>query len=67
MRWGPGPVFVYECVTNAHRWQTYAARSFRRGFASFGHGHDRVVEQRDSARGLGSRIRTARRVLLLRI
>jgi ABC-type transport system involved in multi-copper enzyme maturation permease subunit len=27
MRWGPGPVFVYECVTNARRWQTYAARS----------------------------------------
>jgi ABC-type transport system involved in multi-copper enzyme maturation permease subunit len=27
MRWGPGPVFVYECVTDARRWQTFAARS----------------------------------------
>ncbi len=28
MRWGPGPVFVYECVTSARRWQNYAVRSF---------------------------------------
>src|SRR5271168_1419079 len=27
MRWGPGPVFIYECLTNARRWQTYALRS----------------------------------------
>ncbi|MFI5459084.1 MAG: ABC transporter permease [Isosphaerales bacterium] len=28
MRWGLGPVFIYECLTNSRRWQTYAARSF---------------------------------------
>jgi ABC-type transport system involved in multi-copper enzyme maturation permease subunit len=27
MRWGLGPVFIYECLTNSRRWQTYAARS----------------------------------------
>jgi ABC-type transport system involved in multi-copper enzyme maturation permease subunit len=26
-RWGLGPVFVYECVTAARRWQTYAGRA----------------------------------------
>jgi ABC-type transport system involved in multi-copper enzyme maturation permease subunit len=25
-RWTPGPVFVFECVTAARRWQTYAGR-----------------------------------------
>jgi len=28
MRWGLGPVFIYECLTSSRRWQTYAARSF---------------------------------------
>ncbi|MFI5459085.1 MAG: ABC transporter permease subunit [Isosphaerales bacterium] len=28
MRWGLGPVFIYECLTGSRRWQTYAARSF---------------------------------------
>jgi ABC-type transport system involved in multi-copper enzyme maturation permease subunit len=28
MRWGLGPVFIYECVANSRRWQTYAIRSF---------------------------------------
>ncbi len=27
MRWGPGPVFLYECVANSRRWQTYALRA----------------------------------------
>jgi ABC-type transport system involved in multi-copper enzyme maturation permease subunit len=27
MRWGPGPVFVYECLANSRRWQTYALRA----------------------------------------
>ena len=27
MRWGLGPVFIYECLTNSRRWQTYALRS----------------------------------------
>jgi ABC-type transport system involved in multi-copper enzyme maturation permease subunit len=27
MRWGLGPVFVYECLANSRRWQIYAARS----------------------------------------
>ncbi len=27
MRWGLGPVFIYECLANARRWQTYATRS----------------------------------------
>jgi hypothetical protein len=27
-RWGLGPVFVYESILNARRWQVYAARSF---------------------------------------
>jgi ABC-type transport system involved in multi-copper enzyme maturation permease subunit len=27
MRWGLGPVFIYECVTSSRRWQTYLARS----------------------------------------
>jgi hypothetical protein len=27
MRWGPGPVFIYECLVNARRWQTYALRT----------------------------------------
>ena len=27
MRWGLGPVFFYECLTNSRRWQTYAIRS----------------------------------------
>ena len=27
MRWGPGPVFIYECLANSRRWQTYALRS----------------------------------------
>jgi ABC-type transport system involved in multi-copper enzyme maturation permease subunit len=28
MRPSLGPVFIYECIANARRWQTYAARSF---------------------------------------
>src|SRR5437868_5067885 len=28
MHWGPGPVFVYECLAIARRWQIYVARSF---------------------------------------
>ena len=28
MRWGLGPVFIYECLTSSRRWQTYAARCF---------------------------------------
>jgi len=28
MRWGLGPVFIYDCLTSSRRWQTYAARSF---------------------------------------
>jgi ABC-type transport system involved in multi-copper enzyme maturation permease subunit len=28
MRWGPGPVFVYECIADSRRWQFYAARAF---------------------------------------
>ncbi len=27
MRWGLGPVFLYECVASSRRWQTYAVRS----------------------------------------
>jgi ABC-type transport system involved in multi-copper enzyme maturation permease subunit len=27
MRWGPGPVFIYECLVNSRRWQTYALRA----------------------------------------
>src|SRR5579875_3058858 len=27
MRWGLGPVFLYECLANSRRWQTYALRS----------------------------------------
>ena len=27
MRWGLGPVFIYECLANSRRWQTYAIRS----------------------------------------
>jgi ABC-type transport system involved in multi-copper enzyme maturation permease subunit len=27
MRWGLGPVFLYECLTSSRRWQTYALRS----------------------------------------
>jgi ABC-type transport system involved in multi-copper enzyme maturation permease subunit len=27
MRWGVGPVFIYECLANSRRWQTYALRS----------------------------------------
>ncbi len=27
MRWGLGPVFLYECLANSRRWQTYAIRS----------------------------------------
>src|ERR1700761_1037831 len=27
MRWGPGPVFIYECLASSRRWQTYAIRS----------------------------------------
>jgi ABC-type transport system involved in multi-copper enzyme maturation permease subunit len=27
MRWGLGPVFIYECLANSRRWQTYAVRS----------------------------------------
>jgi ABC-type transport system involved in multi-copper enzyme maturation permease subunit len=54
MRWGPGPVFVYECVTNARRWQTYAARSFGvavllLGMVAIAWANDGVV-QRISAR-----------------
>jgi ABC-type transport system involved in multi-copper enzyme maturation permease subunit len=28
MRWGLSPVFIYECLANSRRWQTYAIRSF---------------------------------------
>ncbi len=28
MRWGLGPVFIYECLTNSRRRQTYAIRAF---------------------------------------
>ncbi len=27
MRWGLGPVFIYECLANSRRWQTYALRA----------------------------------------
>jgi ABC-type transport system involved in multi-copper enzyme maturation permease subunit len=27
MRWGLGPVFIYECLANSRRWQNYAIRS----------------------------------------
>jgi ABC-type Na+ efflux pump permease subunit len=27
MRWGPGPVFFYECLIGSRRWQTYAIRA----------------------------------------
>ena len=27
MHWGPGPVFVFECITSARRWQVYAVRA----------------------------------------
>ena len=27
LRWGPGPVFVYEAIAAARRWQSYALRS----------------------------------------
>ncbi len=27
MRWGLGPVFLYECLANSRRWLTYALRS----------------------------------------
>ncbi len=27
MRWGLGPVFLYECLAHSRRWQTYALRS----------------------------------------
>ncbi len=27
MRWGLGPVFLYECLANSRRWQTYALRA----------------------------------------
>lgn len=27
IRFGPGPVFLYECITAARRWQIYAGRS----------------------------------------
>src|SRR5947209_77918 len=27
-RWGPGPVYVYESILGARRWQVYASRSF---------------------------------------
>ena len=27
MRVGLGPVFIYECLANSRRWQTYALRS----------------------------------------
>ncbi len=27
MRWGPGPVFIYECLATSRRWQTYALRA----------------------------------------
>ncbi len=27
MRWGLSPVFIYECLANSRRWQTYAVRA----------------------------------------
>ena len=27
MRWRLSPVFIYECLANSRRWQTYAIRS----------------------------------------
>ncbi len=27
MRFGPGPVFIYECLSGSRRWQTYALRA----------------------------------------
>ncbi len=27
MRWGLGPVFIYECLASSRRWQTYAIRA----------------------------------------
>ena len=27
MRWGVSPVFIFECLANSRRWQTYAVRS----------------------------------------
>src|SRR5438270_3189870 len=36
MRGGLGPVFAYECLIGARRWQVYAARSF--GILAMGFG-----------------------------
>jgi ABC-type transport system involved in multi-copper enzyme maturation permease subunit len=38
MRWGPGPVFLYECLVGSRRWQGYALRSFGVGALLVGMG-----------------------------
>ncbi len=66
---GPGPVFVYEWITSARRWQPYALRSLfvlgllvavavmamSRGTAATGSGPTRFVPRRSSAKGSSSR------------
>ena len=66
MRWGPGPVFIYECLTSSRRWQTYAARSF--GVAALLVAMATIAWSNDAMLGgqIAAGIRAARRVLLLR-
>ena len=66
MRWGPGPVFVYECRDQCTPLAELRRPVIRRGGTARWHGHDRVVRRSVYAREFGSTIRMARRVLLLR-
>ena len=43
MRWGLGPVFIYECLTNSRRWQTYALRSLGAAALLIRDGDDRLL------------------------
>lgn len=36
LRWGPGPVFTYECVANARRWQLFALRTLAASLPGLG-------------------------------
>ena len=65
MRWGLGPVFIYECLANSRRWQTWriAIRGRHRALARDGnerdvkHGNDRGTRgetTRTLARGISS-------------
>ena len=61
MRWGLGPVFIYECLANSRRWQTYALRSVGVAALLFAMATIATSSMRDDGRARGETTRTSAR------